>query len=781
MLTAKPFLEWPSTFAIDHKQPEIIVHELGSNSEDESKTATCSTRCTTPEIGLDDITPLLEPEPSAAKPTFDVQGPDTTPELGPDNVTALLDPETLATKLSFDDQGPDNTTAETDSKDSESGVPTTQEPVVEMAQNGLNTAVLDLVETNLPYPHTIKPSPLDPSQQAHRIIDVLEQYRMHTSKSILQKWAGRSRVNDQVLGFIRQDVPVKLVLPAFPFKSPNRLHKTLGSYPDKAEEIALQHMEGLCKMIKDIYPRGAELCVVSDGLMYNGEHRFRNLGERWYTNQCQRLTRSDEEVWTYGTALRELANAHECSGIKFYRLTRLLSTANAENSKQFCDQASHYRQELLDRFLPKDFDVDAFIKTDADAILTYRGYNKFLETDLQHDSRLAGKSQAQKSKFYQTTARNMMVRGRAFALAVADAFSKHIRLSIHPSANDAAKLSVSLLPQTGPKPMTPWHASMVRAVDGTLSLAHAATVPALTHELVWENGRPSYFREKSDLFDWPGMEVSFEYLYPTGIIVRPVSRKPYSLQEVRMQKVRGLAEKCSPIILRGFKDTTEERIFKSKAYDLGDVLPWTFGVMQKVKDAGKTDRQANNVVTSEAMPMHYDGMFKFTKKVHLDGSETMESTPPRFQYFVAQSTAPRGSGYTLFAASRLVFQHLPRPYSLEELDKLTWDCQNSGFWDCHMQKLPLIVRHPTSGEPCVRWHEPWPVWKTDFAHAIVTIENGSQEYARLIDRMLYDRRVCLYFEWDHGDVVVSDNTNMMHTRSAFDGSSARELWRIHFD
>jgi hypothetical protein len=97
-----------------------------------------------------------------------------------------------------------------------------------------------------------------------------------------------------------------------------------------------------------------------------------------------------------------------------------------------------------------------------------------------------------------------------------------------------------------------------------------------------------YFREKSKLFFWPGMDVKFDYLYPTGILIKPQDpTAKYSLHKVHMRKVRGLAEKCSPVILRGFTDTTDRRTFKAKAYDAGDVLPWTFGVLQEVKDAGR--------------------------------------------------------------------------------------------------------------------------------------------------------------------------------------------------
>jgi alpha-ketoglutarate-dependent taurine dioxygenase len=50
-----------------------------------------------------------------------------------------------------------------------------------------------------------------------------------------------------------------------------------------------------------------------------------------------------------------------------------------------------------------------------------------------------------------------------------------------------------------------------------------------------------------------------------------------------------------------------------------------------------------------------------------------------------------------------------------------------------------------------------------------------------IDEVLYDRRVAYYHAWDKGDLLISDNVLMMHTRSDFTAGTDRELWRIHFD
>lgn len=655
-----------------------------------------------------------------------------------------------------------------------------------------------------------KPRPKTIKEITEDVVAVLERYRLPHPSDVSKTWGAKKKFLVQVERFVTKNEAVCMVLPAFPFKSPNKKTKVLGDLPDKGEEVALQHLDGLCKAIADVYPGGAKVFIVSDGLMYNGKSRRTSYHkDKFLTDGQDLLGVSDQEVWRYGQALRQMAKDFECNNLNFVRLRDLIDQEGINeplSEEAYLKDAPSFRDGLYKQYLPENFDPEVQIANDADMTLTYRGYIKFLETDLANSNpESEQKSKAQHKRYREEVAKSMIGRGKviqtgpppslnpyhitksvcqkAFANAIASKFSSHVRLSIHPST-ETNKLSMALIPQQGRNQMTPWHSTLIQAIDGSITMSHALSVPARTHDLVfYPDGRPSHFRERSPLFHWPGMNVSFDYMYPTGLIISPTDpSSKYSLHNVHMQKVRGLAEHCSPIVLRNFQDTTDEHTFESKAYDLGAVAPWTFGVKQKVKDAGRNDRMANNVVSSEAMPMHYDGMFKFVKKVdEKTGEETSVSNPPRFQYFTSITPCAPGSGYTLFASSARFFQHLPPAYTLEELQALTWDCKNSGFWDNHMRALPLIVPHPTSGKPCVRWHEPWPEWKTKFANCVINIENGSNEYIKLVDQMLYDRRVCLYFSWQKGDVLVSDNFAMLHTRTAFEGESDRELWRIHFD
>jgi alpha-ketoglutarate-dependent taurine dioxygenase len=387
---------------------------------------------------------------------------------------------------------------------------------------------------------------------------------------------------------------------------------------------------------------------------------------------------------------------------------------------------------------------------------------------------------------------SLSARWSAFASALKDKKSRYIPLSSQSFGATKQKntLEISLLPHSGAsKSLAPWQSCIAIELDGRYRSAHASELqndPA--YELVLgSTGSPSHYRAKSDIWNWneDGLDVSFEHLYPTGTIIRPnpssAGAVP-SIQALPMRKVRVLSQRFSPIVLRGFAETTNEEYFLAKGNELGEILTWTFGQILKVKDSGEVDKNANNVTSNEAMPMHFDGIFKFVDTTDpVTGVVKKVLTPPRYQYFTCLSTAPKGDGYTLFANSRLFFQHLPKPFSLERLEKATWSMVNDGFWSAKQTELPLVVQHKETGAACLRWHEPWT--KTKFSKYFIEIENdeAGEELVSVINSLLYDYRICLRFEWEEGDLLINDNVSMLHTRTAFSGNCEREMWRIHFD
>lgn len=104
---------------------------------------------------------------------------------------------------------------------------------------------------------------------ALRILDIIQGYGQNVSPSDVP-WAGKTKFLPIVEEHVIRNESIPMVLPAFPFKSPNRKDKVIGSLPDLGEELGLMHLNGLCESIAEIYEPGANVAITSDGLVYNG-------------------------------------------------------------------------------------------------------------------------------------------------------------------------------------------------------------------------------------------------------------------------------------------------------------------------------------------------------------------------------------------------------------------------------------------------------------------------------------------------------------------------------
>ncbi|TKW52762.1 Spore wall maturation protein DIT1 [Colletotrichum tanaceti] len=607
---------------------------------------------------------------------------------------------------------------------------------------------------------------------AAAILDVICRYRLRRPhETCPAELEGRLGFLSQIYRKVRARAPIRMCLPAFPFKSPNTRDKVLGRLPDKAEEFSLANLDGLCSAIKDVYEPGAKLTIISDGLVYN-----------------DLLGVPDKEVWAYGETLRGLAAEKNLTNIEFSRLQDLVHLPNLPGRLEeitYVANATNFRRALLNAFGRADYDPSREISQNQDTCMTYRGYIKFLETDLRHVYPVG--EDRSKTKFktgIEYISKQMLQRGDAFARAVRENFRDHIRLSIHPSTGEN-KIPISPLPAASHY-TTPWHCSIAFDLSGAVTTGPRSDFENdPRYELVHERGRPSYFREASDLLRWRS-DVTFEPMYPCGLLVRPAAGpKKLSIRDVEADKVRALAEVNSPVVLRGFAKTKDRDLFVNKAEEFGRPLPWKFGLVLEVKDQGADTRGLNNVLSSEWMPFHFDGLFKTRKVPQADGTEKLLPDPPRFQLFTSITPSPSDTGFTLFTPSRLLFQNLPARLPLSRLRELTWNVRTSSFDSTRMTGLPLVVPHPTTGEPCLRYHEPWPETKTAFDATYVSIDDvaeaESADVCGTIDSLLHDRRNTLYFAWEQGDLLVSDNFLAMHTRSDFTAGSPREMWRIHFD
>ncbi|KAH7305838.1 putative pyoverdine/dityrosine biosynthesis protein [Stachybotrys elegans] len=610
-------------------------------------------------------------------------------------------------------------------------------------------------------------------QKASTILHIIDRYRIGKVAGVPpQADVGALKFLSLIYMHVKAQRPVPMCLPAFPFKSPNSKSKVLGKLPDRGEALALAHLNGLCQAIGDVYSPGATLTIISDGLVYN-----------------DLLAVPDKDVWAYGEALRAMAQSKGLSCISFSRLRDLVSIPLPDELDEmtYTANASNFRRALLNTFSRPNWDWKETIKSE-DVCLTYRGYIKFLETDLEEVfPQGEDRSKSKYKRGIEYIAKQMIARGDAFASAVGHVFKDHVRLSIHPSTG-SSKLSIGLLP-TDSIYTTPWHCSVAFRLDGTITTGKRRTFDQDdSMELVYEDGRPSYYREKSDLFDWSQEKggILVEPVYPCGLIVRPAAGVgSMTIEDVDAAKVRALSEHNSPVILRGFGNVRNRELFVKKAEEFGTPLPWKFGLVLEVKDQGLDSRGLNNVLSAEWMPFHFDGLFKTVKQLDEGGQERTVPVPPRFQFFAGVTASPQNTGFTLFSSSTMVSKHLPSWLPMDKLSTMTWSVSTPSFDSSHMKGLQLVVPHPTTKQPCLRYHEPWPQSRTKFDPTDVTIdglsEAESSSICGAIDSVLHDRRVAYYHAWHKGDLVISDNILTMHTRSDFTAGCDRELWRIHFD
>ncbi|KAI0153257.1 hypothetical protein GGR57DRAFT_468152, partial [Xylariaceae sp. FL1272] len=129
------------------------------------------------------------------------------------------------------------------------------------------------------------------------------------------------------------------------------------------------------------------------------------------------------------------------------------------------------------------------------------------------------------------------------------------------------------------------------------------------------------------------------------------------------------------------------------------------------------------------------------------------------QYFVSQSAAQPGDGYALRLLIPLL-QVPPPSLPPAQTRRPPLDMQQLRA----LPPLPLLhPAHCASPNPQHGLHAlalSWPKYKTAYGHAVITIDNGSQAVVPMVDTLLHDRRVCLRFSWEEGDVLVSDNVSM---------------------
>lgn len=410
---------------------------------------------------------------------------------------------------------------------------------------------------------------------AHRIVAVIESFMLRQNVDVDKFDAvGRQLMLSTIMKAVEASRHLELILPAFPMKSPS-LDKVLGPLPCRAELIVLQRLNDLIMQINIIYEHGVTLLIVSDGIVYGDI-----------------LDVDAETRRAYGAAVRKMASTLD--GLKFCSITELMSDRKLSGA---------FTVEELLTFAPAGESVEYLIHNDANTVRTYRGFIKFLEVDVAkvvldgvHETRSAHKRRLK------AIARQMIHRGRCLSHLIAISRPDALRMSIHGHDNSGPKFALQLFSAGHCRALTPWHNVVCEMSDGALEIMHKRKALHLSLTVVHaHDGRPHYMRQFLGL----PADVKVQLLDSCGLMI--IALTDLSVVSLEPTLLRQLAQEFGVIALRGFNDVSIDD-FRGVAHSIGSVCSWMFGDVLVVKE--RAENTLNNVLTCEAMPFHYDGMFK---------------------------------------------------------------------------------------------------------------------------------------------------------------------------
>ncbi|OQD64464.1 hypothetical protein PENPOL_c007G07631 [Penicillium polonicum] len=380
-----------------------------------------------------------------------------------------------------------------------------------------------------------------PDEVPQKVVEVLKRFCLHSSKDGHQKNTGRvfESVSEKLKVNITANQPITMVLPAFPWKSPNQ-DKVLGYGADLGEEMGLAKLNHLCEEISKVYPYGARLILICDGPVYN-----------------DLVGVPDDEYYDYGTELRKIAQKKHFSCIQFTRLMNLLGLGDGEKipKADYLRLVSTCREKLMSpTYFDPTFDVDHELRTNPDTEATYQSYFSRISEDLKwakgFDPLVAADPTLYATEVSKM-AKTMINRLIAYEAVINATLGKYIRLSIHPSLG-RNKISIPLLRQGDMFGDMPWHASVVVLSNGEIKTGRSREFREL-YEVVMKHGRPYYFRERSPAYEWEA-EVEFQHDYDGLTVKNPSQRVQRLGRDDRLKLARLIVQyQTKSVRVEGFE------------------------------------------------------------------------------------------------------------------------------------------------------------------------------------------------------------------------------------
>lgn len=233
-------------------------------------------------------------------------------------------------------------------------------------------------------------------------------------------------------------------------------------------------------------------------------------------------------------------------------------------------------------------------------------------------------------------------------------------------------------------------------------------------------------------------------------------------------KLRELVRRHRLLVLRGFDAPADAEGLSAWCREWGEVMTWPFGDVLELREA---DTPTDHIFDSSCVPLHWDGMYK--------------PLIPEFQVF--QCVQPPGStdgGRTTFCDTVGLLSEAD-PALLDLWRKITVTYRIRSVVHYGGQAVsPLIVPHPRTGEPTLRFNEPPPDDEQEFLNRPLHEFDGIDadrvpELLAGLHDALHDPRFFYAHTWHSGDLVLTDNHALLHGRERFTSRAPRHLRRVH--
>lgn len=279
-------------------------------------------------------------------------------------------------------------------------------------------------------------SPIDRAYNRDKIVEALLRRSRYAQKVLPQ-----SRLYSIVVGSLQAKIDhvmssgdrIQLVIPSFPYKSPNR-NRVNSEFADMAEYLSILSLAGLVKEIEELWPHGCQLILASDGRVY------RPLQTPWWPGF------TDQTILNYQASLARI--------IQMANAERQIRQVSLDDFEKFHGAAGYDR---FAREAPSCASIEAEIKSDESALRVYLGMKYFREQELAQSPMaraLSGKSIKKHARAFTI---DQLRFGRAWSNVLRDHFPNAIRLSVHAHFTEA-KLGIFLY---GQEEKTPWHSTVV--------------------------------------------------------------------------------------------------------------------------------------------------------------------------------------------------------------------------------------------------------------------------------------------------------------------------------